>query len=318
MKRYALFFLVLFSFAGAEGINADDSARNAGLLSASVETFTGFLYGEMVEEVYKGDALMSRLVWDEHIAPYIGVSGTFGVWRFFANAEVLSAIPVESGIVTDTDWMGENSRQSHYSEHRSFFDKHVEISGRLGYSQPLGDFELALSGGILYRNRKWSAQDGFLQYEGIGEVWSENTAKKNVKGVIMTYETEMWFPVIGLEASYSINDRFEVGVSGDLYPYLHITTVDSHYLKLERYIDAMRGGMGGQVSAEMIYTPMRLKGLSFAVDIGWEGISSPKGSTSTGDIGESAVLILEKGYYSQIKSSLWWMNLSIILHLDLF
>jgi hypothetical protein len=312
MKHYAL-LLVLFSFAGLKGISAEGSAGNAGLFSVSVETFGGFLYGSMVEEVYKGDTLMSRLTWDEHGAPYTGVGGTFGVGRFFLNTQLLSAIPIESGIVTDTDWTGPGGRQDQYSEHRSFFDKHFELSGLAGYAHPLGDFELAFAAGILYRNRKWSAQDGFLQYEGIGEVWSEETAKTNVKGIVMTYESEMWFPVVELEASYSINDRFAFSITGDWYPYLHITTIDSHYLKQERYIDAMRGGMGGQVFASMAYTPKRLKGLSFAAEVGWEGVFPPKGSTSTGDIGQSAALFLEEGYYSKIESSLWWMSLSIIL-----
>ncbi|MHB9294047.1 hypothetical protein Holit_03173 [Hollandina sp. SP2] len=318
MQRYALFFLVLFSFAGAEGMNADDSAGNAGLLSASFETFTGFFYGEMVEQVYMGDNLMSRIVWDEHFVPYVGMGGTFGVWRFFVNVEVLSTIPVESGIVTDTDWMGVNFKQSHYSEHRSFFDKHLELKGILGYTHALGNLDLTLSGGMLYRNRKWSAQDGYLQYEGMGEEWSENTAKKNVKGIVMTYESQMWFPIIGVEVTYAFNDRIGLTVNGDLYPYLHIDTIDSHYLKQERYIDAMHGGVGGLVSAEVVFTPTRLKGLSFAVGIGWEGIFPPKGTTSTGEIGESAAIILEEGYYSKTVSDLWWLGASIIIPLDVF
>ncbi|MDR1249146.1 MAG: hypothetical protein LBK63_07580 [Treponema sp.] len=101
---------------------------------------------------------------------------------------------------------------------------------------------------------------------------------------------------------------------GDWYPYLQVDTIDSHYLKLERYIDAMRGGMGGLVSAEVSYHPASLRGMEFTLSIGWEGIFPNKGSTSTGDIGQSAALILETGYYSKIESKLWWINCGIILY----
>jgi outer membrane protease len=312
MKHYAL-LLALLAFVGLKSMNAEDRAENTGLFSVSVETFGGVFFGSMTEEVYAGEALLSRIIWEEQIAPYIGLDLKFGAGRFFIQGRLLSTIPVESGKVKDTDWLDLDDEKDLYSEHRSFLDKHFQMTGLISYAQPLGSVTLALAAGMVYRNRKWAAQDGFLQYAGIEEEWSESTPKEQVKGTVMTYESAMWFPLIELDASYALSNRLTVGLIADFYPYLSITTIDSHYLKGERYVDEMRGGMGLQITGNIIYTPRFFTGLSFSAGVIWERIFPSRGQTAVADIGVSGPLTIENGYYAGTESSLWHVELGMIV-----
>jgi hypothetical protein len=219
----------------------------------------------------------------------------------------------------DTDWTTDESNvKSKYSEHTSAFLKHYEVCGRMGYKfgldTALGGLQLIPTAGIGYRVREWAAKDGFLQYSSFDESWTENIPQKPVKGNIITYESSTWWTLIGLDIGLALNDRWYVGLHGDWYPYLNVNTIDSHYLKLERYIDSMRGGMGGLAEVRVSYSPASLRGMEFMACIGWEGVFPNRGETSTGDIGQSDALILEQGYYSKTKSQLWWFNFGIVLY----
>jgi outer membrane protease len=309
------FYLLTLTILSAPMLLAEGS------FSGSLSIFSGFFFGEMYEELYEEDTLVSRLEWDEHIVPMLGYEGELFFHNFFIGAELLTAIPVESGLMRDTDWMNSgHTAKTHYSEHTAAFLKHYEFCGRIGYrlsrNTVLGSLEIAPSVGMGYRAREWAAQDGFLQYSSFGDPWTDDIPKQQVKGNIITYESSTWWPLIGLNFGLTIKDRWSVGLEGNWYPWLQTDSIDSHYLKLERYIDTMRGGMGALVHAQVSYHPASLRGMEFTLGIGWEGVFPDKGKTSTGDIGQSDALILEKGYYSKTESKLWWIDCGITLYPD--
>ncbi|MDR1249147.1 MAG: omptin family outer membrane protease [Treponema sp.] len=73
--------------------------------SGSLSLFSGVFFGQMYEELYEKDTLVSQLEWDENIVPMVGYEGKFSFHDFFIGTELLSAIPVESGVMRDTDWI---------------------------------------------------------------------------------------------------------------------------------------------------------------------------------------------------------------------
>jgi hypothetical protein len=75
----------------------------------------------------------------------------------------------------------------------------------------------------------------------------------------------------------------------------------------------MKGGTGYFLDADFVYYPRRSDSMAFAANIGWEGISSSKGTISSGAVGWGGGLSLSGKNYSKIESSIWWFSIGVVI-----
>jgi outer membrane protease len=288
----------------------------------SVEVLTAAFFGGMNEYVFEKDRKheVSRLEWDENFVPYIDLRGQFEFWDFFTCLSLITSIPVKSGRMRDYDYTIPNSSAvSHYSEHDALFDKHLEIFPEIGWGRHIGNWYFAASAGFLYRNRKWTASGGWTQYPSVdGEAWNDSVPKEQQAGTIITYEEAFWTPVITLYADFTITKSFTIGLASGWYPYLDITTVDTHILRSIQFFDHMQGGWGTTVDLSLTWQPANTESVAFLFGMGYEGIFPQRGTTSTGGIGSDIWLGVSPSVESYITSNLFWVNAGICLYPEKF
>jgi outer membrane protease len=288
-------------------------------LSGSLQTHLGVFFGSMNEYVYEEgrEHELSRLEWEENFVPYLAVVGSLNISNFFIDLTLITAIPVQSGSMQDFDFMLPSSDEtSHYSKHDAMFEKHLEISPEIGFAFDFGKWYIAPSVGILFRNRKWAAVDGYIQYPDNGP-WNEGVEKKDMAGVVISYEELMWCPTVSLALGFTIRDRVEIGLSGTWYPYMFVNTIDSHMIRATRFHDTMEGGLGMLGELSVTYHPKGTDMLNFIFAAGYEGIFAEKGTTASGAIGYDNGLIIDSGYQSKMESNLFWVSLGVTMYPEL-
>jgi outer membrane protease len=176
---------------------------------------------------------------------------------------------------------------------------------------------LSPSAGFLYRNRKWTAEDGYVQYPSTGVPWTDSVTKEKTAGVIISYEEEIWFPTISLGVSYMFSPRFETALTASWYPYLHIETIDSHFLRKTAFYDTMKGGMGVYAELSLIYHPVSTESVNFVFSGGFEGIYPKRGTTSSGSIGYDTGLVAAATTEPKLTSNLGWFSMGVLIYPEL-
>ncbi|MDR2052200.1 MAG: omptin family outer membrane protease [Treponema sp.] len=153
----------------------------------SFEAAGGVLSGATHEYVYEGDKCISRLDWKDSAIPIVSFSGQAALLGAFFRMKMSSAVPVQNGIMEDYDFLVAGSDEpSLYSKHDAYLDKYFDSSVVLGYDLRLSNWRIVPSAGFSYRNRKWTAADGFLQYPVSG-LWTGEEPKQEVYGPVISY-----------------------------------------------------------------------------------------------------------------------------------
>jgi len=296
----------------------DSSLLHAeGTFDVNTVLTTGVFYGGMNEYVFeKGkDHELSRLEWEEHFVPYIDLRTEFEFWNFFTCVSLLTSIPVKSGVMRDYDYMLKDSDAlSNFSQHDALFDKHLEIYPEIGWGFDIGILYLGASVGFLYRDRKWTAADGYAQYPPRGEPWVVTVPKEQLTGAVITYEEILQAPVLALYADISLNKQFKLGFVGNWYPYLDISTTDTHILRKTQFIDKMKGGWGTLLEFSVSYFPKTSDIIGFQFGIGYEGIFPEKGTSKSSNLGLNSWLGEDYEIESQIRSNLFWADIGFIVY----
>ncbi|MDR3170667.1 MAG: omptin family outer membrane protease [Treponema sp.] len=313
-KWFFVSFFVLF-FAVRPAFSQDNApAPAASLFSGSLDVIAGVFLGGMKEYVYQGDKKITQIDWDEYGVPYLNLAGKFAWNNLFVSLDLLTSAPVKSGTTRDTDW-DLSGTKTQYGEHDSYFDKHLEVLGRIGYDFSVGGkWTLSPSAGFLLRNRQWTAADGYVQYPYYGEEFSDSLPHQKVSDTVITYEELVWFPQISLDTVFAPTEWLSFKLKASYYPYVHVETIDCHFMYLRQYFDIMQG-MGGLVELSVAYSPPRLAGISFSISGGYELIRTKKGETSEGVLGlDNLGLVRDTGYSSMSASDLGWITLGVNLY----
>lgn len=285
-------------------------------LRANIELDVGMFLGGMDEFVHeKGENHeLSRLEWDENFVPYVDLRGEFEFWNFFVAASVITSIPVKSGQMRDYDYMlADSTAVSHYSQHEAFFDKHLEVHPEIGGGIYLRNWYIGVSAGFLYRNRKWSAMNGYTQYPAKGEAWSASLPQKEQVGTVITYEEILWAPETTLYVDYTLNEHFTLSLAGTWYQYLHVNTIDTHVLRLTRFEDEMKGGNGVLAEIGILYRPKTSDIIGFRTAFGYEGMFPVRGTSDKGGIGSNAWYGDSSNVQSQMRSNLFWVSFGLAI-----
>jgi plasminogen activator len=281
-------------------------------ISFSLASEGGAFGGTTHEYVYEGGKCISRLDWKDSAVPALSFSGQAELSGVFLRLEMTSAVPVQCGTMEDYDFLDAGSNEtSLYSKHNAYLDKYFDSSVSLGYDLRLRNWRIIPSAGLGYRNRKWTAADGFMQYPASG-LWTGDEPKQELYGPVISYEQAVWFPVITLKTGYAPSKRFLLWVSGSLYPFMWGDTIDNHLLRSEQFYDTLREGFGGGTNIGFQYYFNGKERIALEVSAGYETITL-KGKTAMRETGVSdGTLLVTEGYGSRMKNGQWIFALGFV------
>ncbi|MDR1231256.1 MAG: omptin family outer membrane protease [Spirochaetaceae bacterium] len=277
---------------------------------------TGLITGTTCEYVYEGDKCISRLDWQDRAVPMLSFSGRAVLSGTFLQLGITSAVPVQSGVMEDYDFLVAGSDEpSLYSKHNAYLDKYFDSSVALGYDLRISAWRLTPSAGFAYRNRKWTAQDGFLQYPE-SDLWTGEEPKDAVYGPVISYEQAVLFLFASLEAGYVVKERFLFSVAGSLYPAMRGDTIDNHLLRDMQFYDTMREGFGYSMNIGLRYNFGGKKRVALTVRAGYEKMDL-KGNTAMRETGISdGKLTVTEGYGSRMENGQWTVALGFTCRFD--
>jgi outer membrane protease len=277
----------------------------------------GLIFGNTNEYVFNGDKTISVLEWQEETLPAVNFDGKLYIGRFFLDATLLFALPLNSvnGKVEDYDYLLDGSSAvSNYSMHNLYTDKHNNLSLKVGYKFIYKEFMLEPCAAFSFYTRKWSAVGGYLQYpESDDEAWNENIPKENVLGTVLMYEQSIWFPSVGFTIGYTINGRFMVSLNAFIYPYLWAQATDSHFIRLKQFYDTLKGGLGyGFELNGLYYLNKTNKDIAITISAGYEKFNLIKGKTSSSVIGRGSGVATISNYQSGTDGSMFTVKMGIV------
>jgi outer membrane protease len=286
------------------------SAQNNPSFSFTSEA--GVFGGATREYVYEGDMCVSRLDWQDNAVPAVSFSGQASLRGAFLRLKILSAIPLQNGTMEDFDFLVAGSDEpSLYSKHDAYTDKYFDSSVTLGYNLYISNWRITPSCGFAYRNRKWAAANGFLQYPASG-LWTGDEPKQKLYGPVISYEQAVWFPIITLQADYVLKERLSFSASGSLYPVMGGDTIDNHLLRSQQFYDVLREGFGWGVKIDIQYNLDSGKRIALKATGGYERIAL-KGKTAMRGTGISDdKLIITEGYASHMESRQWTVTMGLV------
>jgi outer membrane protease len=295
---------VALLFVLAATAHAKDTVRGEWAVSS------GFLFGTAHEYVLKDGAVISRLDWDENGAAFIGLDGKLSFGGFFVKTGLLSTIPPQYSVgkMRDYDFLlAGSSEVSHYSSHDVYLDKHFQLGASFGYIFSRHNFEITPSVGYLFKNRKWAAVDGFLQYPQTGAEWTGDEAEEKVSGTVISYEQVFHIPFFAVGIAYK-TDLQRIEINGSVFPYMWSNTLDSHFMRAIQFYDKMRGGIGGhfEVAYSLYPASFKTKKIGFRAALNYQFIRDLTGTAASQEIGRTDTAMTETALYtSKMETDIW-------------
>ena len=280
-------------------------AFNVWCIDFNFTSFMGATTGAINEYVIEDDHTISRLDWTQKIIPIIGAEIECNIKGFVLQIGIISAIPIKCGTMEDFDFLLTDSTQvSQYSFHDNYLDKFIEFNAKIGYEIKIKNFFIQPQLYFHYRNQKWSARDGYLQYPVFG-AWTGKENKTSVSGNIISYEQSILIPSLCLSQGFFVSNILHFELICAYIPYLWAKALDSHYLRSKQFYDILDGGDGFSLGF-----CIKIKKFSFFFN--YEQFYIDKGSTFTGNIGiDSNSLIKDETVSSAIKSYLIKLGIGI-------
>jgi outer membrane protease len=278
-----------------------------------LEAGTGSFFSGVVKEyvINPDGSLLSRLDWQERAVSYATLTGRLSFFHFFLQPWFLAALPGQSGIVEDYDWIKEvntvvphNAEMpSHYSRHTVELDYHVEVSGAVGYTFRLGGLELIPSVGLRYLHRTWTGRDGYALHPETAYI------EKAFSGPVLVYEQEMVFPFAALELKGAVADNLDVRLRGAYTFRYTVGTLDNHLLTGKDYFDSMSDGSGGALEAGWRYYFDGARRWALSANIGYEWFSTQNGSSVSRT--SDGLPWTKENIFSKTSGELWTVSLSV-------
>ncbi len=282
-KNFIFLFVFLAFLTEASFAKIFEFSASGGIRSSKVQEF-----------VYEDDYTLSRLDWKAPLIPVIGLSGRFDIFHTILDFSVDSAIPVKLGSIQDYDWTGtDKSKNTHFSDHELIVNRLFDLEAKAGYDFNLKNFGVPVDlsiipqAGFLFRSQKFEAYNGYTQYAGNGEYWSDSLEKTYISGVGMTYEVASYMPFLSLESEYAIDSFWKVRIFGRFFPYIYSAATDNHILKYVQYNDYMKEGMGFSIGSEAGWK-------NFSLMFSYEWFKCDEGDTYYRTIGEENSFIESK------------------------
>ena len=261
---------VIFSFS-AFAVNWED-------FSLSVEPLFGLKCGQIDEYVFLKESnfsndKLSELNWEIKPELYYGIK-IQGAWRrFFEESYFSTGIPMETGLMMDSDWQNnqptavalENAQgrnyKTAYSEHDNHLDYDINFGFKGGYKFKIFDWFTAKPAiAFEYQNIKFTGKNGkgwygygsdenqsFRAKNGYYAAYndSENQTVIKFSGRIITYNRIADYLWLGSDFSFIIPCEFLKNFTFDtgffFAPYVYAVSYDSHLGREYDFADKTTG-----------------------------------------------------------------------------
>ena len=278
-----LVFFVIFFFCCLFPANGE-SLRFFDSYGFSLSGNIGFLYGNSYEIVYKGKSskdYLSELQWDIKPLIYLGINLDYGLKNpmdnhgFFAGLGLKIAIPTETGIMEDRDWMPyvENYPKAltHFSSHENHTKAAVLINLNTGYSIPVRKFALKFFMNFDYMYYSFEARNGYTRYGVNSPMNPENPLtwfkpeykpfdpkdldkfpKNPVYGLCISYSQHWILFNTGIGTEFPLG-QFTISTGFFIGPSICIA-VDNHHFGNKIFTDIMYKGIAIKPTLSVFFT----------------------------------------------------------------
>jgi outer membrane protease len=270
----------LYIFLIVPSLPAEPEAPRQFPYTFSINAFTGLLYGQGEEIVYKyenSDVYYSQLLWDLKPLFYFGSSLLFSQrdprenLGLFGGLLVRFGVSRQTGGVEDRDWLSSiNNDLTHFSSHDNYTEGALLIDFSTGLSFPLEIgplFKMFI--GLSLMRFKWTARDGYYQYAeristGIYEPWDNSIEKSPVYGPAIAYSQEWLIFTLGSSLHIPLFDFFTLGVCFQLGPAVLCKAQDDHLESgnKKEFLDYISRGFMLEPRGELIFSPHQRVSLS--------------------------------------------------------
>lgn len=252
LERQIIIFLIFF-------ITAHAISSEEGKTSFSFSVSTSLIVGSGFEYVLKYDIIRSRLDW-----PLLPAGGLTADTEFkFKNGFYFSfvssfLIPAYSGRMFDYDYLNpyDFSMLTHFSKHKAYIKKGIDLSFNLGFMKPLIVYKTSTnkqikidcspSIGIRYILNVWEAVDGYVKYPPDTEPPSPvlpDTPIIPMTGVGVSYKQSFILPGIGVLFRFELPRDWKIDLSTQLCPNVIGFAEDFHYKREDgglKFIDVFK------------------------------------------------------------------------------
>lgn len=284
MKKYFFKFLSLFIL-----LNNTYSLEH---FSVSNLINLGIKHSSVTETVFDNGNKISELIWKSVVLPEISNEFIIKLYNFNIDMGFLSIIPVNSGNMEDKDFLfSDRTLLSNFSKHDLFIDKDYSLWSKVYYDFVLCSEKIKISPqlGILYKNAKYSAKDGFYQYSfSENQPVSDDTKKEFLRGMVICYETSAIMPIVSLRLIVNFYKRNSINFEIDYSPIFFIDSTDTHILRLTEFYDSIIGYNG--VKATLGYSYKCNKKIFITANILYQYVKA-EGKSGARVIGEKNEII---------------------------
>jgi outer membrane protease len=266
----------------------------------SIDNSLGLTYGHARELVYQytgSKDLMSELVWPQEGLIYYGTSLQYNYGKrafagFYTTLSVRFGFSMQSGTITDKDWLGQDANGSYFLTHFSAHDaisEHTQwVDAAIGYGFMFSNSVVIRTGfSASLMNLHWIARDGYTQYgTNISEPyspWSSSFPKVSIYGTGIAY-WQNWLSLAPvLEILWQATDRLSLLAGSSLFILNSCSDQDDHYLRLYQFTEKMAGGFG--LEPRLALTYQLVSNVSLGFDASWRYITGLRGNTTIMEIG---------------------------------
>lgn len=247
--------------------------RTASDTGLSIGTYGGFDYGLAKEFVYFSGGgydyyKVSELDWPLQPSYYFGVRLTYrSSSKLLLRFDLREAIPSKVGYVQDSDYLNGDGLRTHYSRHTGVLLGAFSARADVGMRFVLpAHITLIPFTRFLFRDIKWSAQNGYYQYPPQQSApytyWSPSEPKVDLTGQVATYEQRYIIPAVGLEGVLNPGGILSAAVAIAFSPLAWISDIDHHLLKNLVFYDSMSLSTYVEPDLRISFRPMSAVELS--------------------------------------------------------
>ncbi|GMO21315.1 MAG: hypothetical protein Ta2B_00020 [Termitinemataceae bacterium] len=299
MIRKNFFVLALLASLPLGALCAQEPApKNKPSISGEIRVKSGIIIDKAESLISKSGAHVHNLDLDE-IAPSILLDGELSVNKFRFALALFSAIPVRLGHTDEESTLPSGGKNYHTAD--STIDSHYKVGINVGYFFSIGDLEIVPQLGFSYRYRKWSADNG-------------TSGNKNFSGALLNFSESTWYPSIGADIHYKLPHGFALRLSGNVYPYIDISTRENRFAYDDQFYGIMQGGIGGDVFLIIEYRKAESP-FTVMLTLGYEGMNSGEGSLSSGPIGYDAPFVKDDSFTTHFTNNIITITLGASLRL---
>lgn len=305
-RAAAVFFLLILSFPLNARVSADvpaeeeaeiDLSEKKSIFSLSVEPLFGFKNGSLGEYVFLYEPafespLLSYLDWQIKKEFFAGANLSFGIKDFFLTGDFKAAVPLNCGIMTDSDWRNNEKLsldtsydyKTHYSEHTSVLKYDFEFRAKAGWDFKFAKkFKIMPTLGISYSKIKLAGKDGWVNYGysisnpgydyppfyPFDDEEESHVKKDSLSGDVIYYTRENTSFFVGLNFAFLPVENLLLAVGFEAMPFTYTFNLDNHLLTSTDFVDICQGSFKEfkiTARAEYCFTKNLSAALNFAYD----------------------------------------------------